>query len=380
MQMDTLKMNKLPKLSVGCPILDYEVNLDTDGTYYGCCHTTDYKFETIKELTAWKQEQKNIMLLNEWPEACKVCKIREEKTKFSLRIDQIQHVHPKYNGSTTTPKLLQGQINLINLCNYACIICTPDSSSGIYDLAKKSTEIPSNWETPNYPKWFNAKGKLDEYLSGVNNLERLTLLGGEPFMIKEYIPFLKKLSRNTYILIVTNASMYNKEIVKELKRFKRVDFCYSIDAYGTINEATRLNSKWSNIERNVLTLQKDFPNSLHNVAPTWSNFTMPYWKSLYRWTVKNGLWSGPDGFFQNVIQWPEHLKINNLSEKVKKSIKRELLETDSSFPKYIQQYMSEPQTLDKHYKQEQYRRLANIAMSKGIDYQKLFPHIYQDIQ
>ena len=199
-------------------------------------------------------------------------------------------------------------------------------------------------------------------------------------MIKEYIPFLKKLSRNTHIVIVTNASMYNKEIVKELKRFKRVDFCYSIDAYGTINEATRLNSKWSDIERNVLTLQKDFPNSLHNVAPTWSNFTMPYWKSIYQWTVKNGLWNGPDGFFQNVIQWPEHLKVNNLSEKVKKSIKRELLETNSSFPKYIQQYMSEPQTLDKHYKQEQYRQLANIAMSKGIDYQKLFPHIYQDTQ
>lgn len=373
-------MDKVPKLSVGCPVFDYEVNIEVDGKYYGCCHTTDYNFKTIKELKIWQQDQKNIMLKNKWPKACEVCKVREEKTKFSLRVDQIQNIYPQYNGNTTIPELRQSQISLKNLCNYACIICSPYASSGIYDLAKKVNELPSNWGSSEDSKWFDAKDKLDEYLCYANNLERLTLLGGEPFIIKEYIPFLKKLSSDIRILIVTNASVYNKEMIKELKRFKRVDFCYSIDAYGIINDATRLNSNWNDIERNVFALQKEFPNSCHDLAPTWSNFTIPHWKKLYKWATKNGLWSGPEGFFQNVIRSPEHLRVNNIPDDIKQTIVKQLAKTNFTYPSYIQQYLFEPQKLDKHYKEDQYRRLANIAMIKGINYQKLFPYIYQDIQ
>ena len=137
------------KLSLGCPILDYEVNLEVDGKYYGCCHTTDYNFDTVEELTTWKQEQKKIMLENEWPEACKVCKTREYASGASLRTKMLEQNYPNYKAKKAKSEIRQAQITLKNLCNFACIICNPYASSSIYNLSQQFKKVPNNWQNKN---------------------------------------------------------------------------------------------------------------------------------------------------------------------------------------------------------------------------------------
>lgn len=369
------KKNRIPPVSQGCPILDYEVNIEIDGTFYGCCWTTDYRFSSVEELRDWQAQQKRVFTKNKWPSACEVCKVREKNTNYSLRVEQIQAQYSNYDPLTSQPQILQSQVNLKNLCNYACIICTPTSSSGIYDLGKNFDNLPTNWQ-PAKPKWIDSKETMAKFTTHAKSLQKLTLLGGEPFMIKEYIPFLKELPDTVKILIVTNASLYKEEFVKELKKFKQVNWCYSVDGFGEINDAVRLNSKWADVEKNIKQLQKDFPNSFHNLTPTWSNFTLPHWKQLYKFAKKNNMWYGPQAFFHQVIQSPEHLRPTYLSQKTKIKLLQSM--SKLGYQKYVQRYLTEPKNMDKHSINKQHQYLKDIAMFKGIDYEKLFPHIYQD--
>jgi len=369
------KTYTIPPVSQGCPVLDYEVNIEVDGTFYGCCWTTDYRFKSIKKLRRWQAEQKKIFTQNLWPEACKICMTKERNTNFSLRVEQIKENYPGYNPLISQPNILQSQVSLKNLCNLACIICTPTSSSGIYDLSKNFNFLPTNW-TSKGSKWIDSKETMAKFTRQAKSLQRLTLLGGEPFMIKEYIPFLKELPDTVKILIVTNASLYKQEFVNELKRFKTVNWCYSVDGFGEINDAVRLNSNWTNIEKNIKQLKKDFPDSFHNLTPTWSNFTLPHWKKLYKFAKDNNMWYGPEAFFQQVIQHPEHLRPTYLSDNTKEQILNSLKKFRWHI--YIQRYLSEPKIMDKHSIEKQHQTLKDIAMFKGINYEKLFPHIYQD--
>ncbi len=123
-------------------------------------------------------------------------------------------------------------------------------------------------------------------------------------------------------------------------------------------------------------LQKDFPNSSHTLTPTWSNFTLPHWKKLYKFAKNNDMWYGPEAFFQQVIQQPEHVRPKILSDKTKSEVIQAMGKV--GYHKHIQRYFREPKNMDKHSINKQYQYLKDIAMFKGIDYEKLFPHIYQD--
>ena len=371
----TKKKSIIPPISQGCPVLDYEVNIEIDGTFYGCCWTTDYRFDSIEKLRHWQAQQKKLFTQSRWPPACKICMTKERNTNFSLRVEQIRSQYPDYDPLTSQPKILQSQVSLKNLCNFACIICTPTSSSGIYDLSKNFDSLPKNWISEN-TKWIDSKETMEKFTSQAKLLKKLTLLGGEPSMIKEYIPFLKELPDTVKILVVTNASLYKEEFVNELKRFKTVNWCYSVDGFGKINDAVRLNSNWTNIEKNIKQLQKDFPNSSHTLTPTWSNFTLPHWKKLYKFAKDNNMWYGPEAFFQQVIQHPEHLRPTYLSDSIKEQVLNSLKKFRWHI--YVQRYLLEPKIMDKHSIEKQHQTLKNIAMFKGINYEKLFPHIYQD--
>lgn len=88
------------------------------------------------------------------------------------------------------------------------------------------------------------------------------------------------------------------------------------------------------------------------------------------------MWYGPEAFFQQVIQHPEHLRPTYLSDNTKEQILNSLKKFRWHI--YIQRYLSEPKIMDKHSIEKQHQTLKDIAMFKGINYEKLFPHIYQD--
>ena len=359
-----------------CPLLDYEVNVDTqsDDGFYSCCWTTDYSFNNIDKLRDWQQEQKQTFRENKWPTACKVCRVSEKNTGRSLRTDMLTE-EKDYNPDTAVPMIKYSNITYKNLCNYACIICTPTSSTAIYDLVKETDLRPAHWNNDDVKSRNpDNSAALKEFEKHIGSLERVTLLGGEPFLIKEYIDFLKKLSVNCRVLVNTNASVYNQKFVDELKRFKHVSIGYSIDAYGEINEAVRLNSSWSTVERNVQKLKQQLPDANHYINPVITKFTVLHWEKLYLWAVQHGLYS--KAFWQNVITNPENQRLCYIPQDWHEEILDSLRKYN--FQHWLQEYFTDTPIINTQQVRFEDDILKNIAKSKNIDYIELFPHIFQE--
>jgi hypothetical protein len=362
------------KLTNGCPILDYEVSIDTDGLIYPCCNIVNYKFENLLELRKWQAIQKNTFLKNQWPEACHICQTREKNSNYSVRI--YNQIIQNYDIKSAVPQIKDMQIAYKNLCNLSCIMCDTNGSSTIYEYSANNTQVPDNWIQNSDKKHLKLNNQnLDIILEAAPSLRKITFLGGEPFLIKEYYTVLKKLPASCEIFIVTNGTIYNKQFVDELTRFACVSIMFSVDGYGIINEALRLNSSWDIIEKNILKIKKQLPNAMLGLCPTWTSFNIFHWKSLRDWAVNNQLYQF-SGFWQNVVTYPEHLKLCYLSENCKQHI---LTQCDTKIINMLSNWFTEPQTIDREIIRNQWNILKNIGTSKGFDYENLFPHIYQDL-
>jgi len=91
-------------------------------------------------------------------------------------------------------------IFLNNICNFNCYHC--------YVLKNQQKELSlTNFDyfIDNDVSWFE--------------IQRINLVGGEPFLYTNLIPLLKKLStrKNLEIFITTNGSIYNEKFIKPLQ-------------------------------------------------------------------------------------------------------------------------------------------------------------------
>lgn len=360
-------------LTKGCPLLDYQVSIDTDGMLYPCCHTTNYKFDNIEKLRKWQKKQKKEFLKNKWPDPCFICKTREKNAGYSTRI--YSHRLYDYNPKLTLPKIKDLQVAYKNLCNLSCIMCDVSSSSTIYEYLQINKSVPVNWQW-NKKKHVNGnENNLQFILDSASSLENVTLIGGEPFLIKEYLVILNHLSVNCNILIVSNGTVYNQNFIEACKKFKKIYIGFSIDGYGTVNEALRLNSKWNVVEKNILHIKSELPNAIIGLCPTWTCFNIFHWKSLYDWAIKNKIYDY-NSFWQNVITTPDHLRLCY----VKDSWKGIILNNCNNKQIYnkLLAWFNEPKNEEIEIVKEQWQLLKNIGYDKGFDYEKIFPHIYNN--
>lgn len=379
------------KIEQGCPLLDYEISLDVDKEFYGCCYHGWHKFKNISDLRDWQQEQKQTFLRGEWPEACSVCKKREESVNFSLRIDSLDNEKYRaveYDPLTAVPHVKFLQLAYKNLCNYSCIMCGPSASTNIIDdvdiLKRAHKRAPAHWDTAfiqnnNSKKLVsNKRDVFDQILDVASDIKRVSFMGGEPFLIKEYLDLIKLLKNDCYVHINTNGSVFNRDFINELKRFNvdRVTIGYSIDGVGIINDALRLNSNWKNIENNIQKIKEALPKSALGIAPTWSNLNIYYWKDLYDWAIEHGLLRNDNfsGFWQNCIEIPQELRLNNLTDEWKERIISDM--ESQGVPTYKVQFYEPKRDTDQQLI-DKLDILYDVAKSKGFDYAELFPHVYQ---
>jgi len=357
------------KIRDGCCFLD-QVSLALDGGLHSCCRTMNIKFKTFEELRAWQSEQTEKFKNNLWPDACKSCKNSEALTGKSTRTNGYYN---GYNINDPNPKIKYLELSYSNLCNYSCIMCDQTFSSSIYDLAIKLDKKPIHWQINN--KKFNNSNisHFDTFLKLAPDIKKVTLIGGEPFLIKEYLTLIKKMSPDACLLIISNASVYNKDFINECKRFNNVSIMFSIDGYGIVNEALRLNSKWKTIEKNILRIKNELPNGNVGLCPAWTNFSIYHWSSLYKWAIKHGLYDA-DTFWTNTVDYPAHLKMCHMSSDWKNYIKQSFAGTKFK----IINYLDEETTETDESLVQQYNIVKHVGATKGFDYETLFPHIYKD--
>jgi MoaA/NifB/PqqE/SkfB family radical SAM enzyme len=131
-----------------------------------------------------------------------------------------------------------------NLCNFECIICTPEYSS----------------------KWAERLGHENKFVStdfdvDLTNVEKIYFAGGEPLINKKHWEILDAIPHpeNVSLVYSTNLSTLYK-VEQYWPRFKHVQLNPSCDGIGKFGEQVRLGLDWNMFCKNI-----DIARNIKNV-------------------------------------------------------------------------------------------------------------------
>lgn len=168
---------------------------------------------------------------------CSKCYYEEEVGRsLSLR----QKLNTRWGVDSAQVESLE--LNLNNVCNLACIMCDSYYSSRIWKE-----------ENPTLPV---SKGvwRLKDIPNIPDTVKRIRFMGGEPLMTnahRQVLHTIKDLSKIEIQYVTNGMFMLTPEDVVLLNNCAKVVMFVSIDAYGKLNEQTRIGSDWNQIEKFV---------------------------------------------------------------------------------------------------------------------------------
>lgn len=272
-----------------CKWIDHHISMDTYGGLRPCCN-----FRTDKDVldlfsigeyqsSPWLKKISNTLLLGQWPDGCKDCKEEEELGIESLRVESFK----KYKN-----KKRDAEVKFGNLCNLACVMCSPTNSSLIDQETKLLQKTESNefiQTRPLYKKtleWYKNDKLLEEVAEFLSDRDQIRFTGGEPTVNNYLIKFLDvliKLNSKAELRITTNGNSWPKSLHEKLLNFN-VNVDVSIDEYDYVNEYIRWPSNWKKIKKN-LSLIKQISNitSCYTTVSCYNVHTLP---ELCNWVQK----------------------------------------------------------------------------------------------
>jgi MoaA/NifB/PqqE/SkfB family radical SAM enzyme len=187
-----------------------------------------------------------------WQRGCISCKTKEDNGGVSKRLhwqslDVFEDVWEKVDWfKYKDNKIYHMDIAFNNLCNFKCRMCNSAySNAWLGDEAKlkeKGVDGPGAGRTSatfNREKWSMSSAQLQEVVDAAPDLRRVEILGGEPFLVPEFMEFLGMLrtagiDKNIELMITTNGSVVTQEHLDALEGFKYVNINLSLDATGDL--------------------------------------------------------------------------------------------------------------------------------------------------
>ena len=277
------------------------LHLKTDGSMLVCCESRpsktefvgkkDYnlKKDSIEEF--WKSDYRKFLIKNfqekRRPKECQKCWEKEDTGAESQR--QFANRQYKIFGNKTSEEYLSllgikdlehpvdYNLDITNLCNLKCYMCTGVSSS---KLLVENNDL--GFENLDQKDYDYEEGKLSYLIDQIekNHVTHVTLQGGEPLMNPKIISLLEKLSvKNTAekltIWITTNGTMYNKKLFDILSAFKDIKIIFSIDGVNKVNDYLRFPSDFSQIKSNFINYL-NLQNATFMITNTVQNFNLLY--------------------------------------------------------------------------------------------------------
>lgn len=216
------------------------------------------KFDDFHNTTEVLDDRQK-MLAGEWPgRGCEYCENVEKQGGVSDRLyhNDIPGLTPvdfdPAGDQKVTPRIVE--LYLTNTCDLACVYCLPGFSSRINEELKKYGPYPIGivpiTQVSNRDQYFTAW--LNWLDRNYQHLDRVSILGGEPFLQKEMWSILEFVSarRNQNLTISVNTNLNAKtdtikrfvETCKNLivnKKIKQVHIDASLDCWGPQAEFIR---------------------------------------------------------------------------------------------------------------------------------------------
>jgi sulfatase maturation enzyme AslB (radical SAM superfamily) len=330
--------------------------IDTNKGVRPCCVYGEEYIGNIKEErliniingAEWKKIKEQ-MYANEWPVPCLSCKEREDVTGWSVRTlfsdgsfdvdgwEQEKLTYLEFNGS--------------NICNLACLHCTPGFSSRWVIDNKKAKAIFDTYDQEIKDKihYFDAVSFYTDDKRGrstkmhlpnpelvlenlkdldLSNLRTINFKGGEPLLNSETLAILNHLDElsilgNVSIILSSNGTYVNQEIIDVFKKCKKITFNLSLDGIDELFNYIRYgDAKFIDIESVIAKL-----NVLTNISVQFQVSIMNYnifnLEEIREWGVKMSekysVVHNVTGF-SNCVQYPKYLSLQTLSDDTRKEL------------------------------------------------------------
>lgn len=305
-----------------CSAFWRHTNLRGDDRVFPCCRFKEpvgqFTGDVVTILDSKEyQELRRASLAGEKISGCDKCYHEESLGKESLR----QQFNGNYSRDSVELEYLE--IGFDNICNLTC--------DGCFD------EFSNSWAKKNNPD--KPKRILTTRLKEIKNLppslRKVLFLGGEPLMTNRHKKLLKLVKDKHLVSVTYNTNgtfLLDAETIDLLDEFKKVDFIVSIDAYGVLNSHVRNGSKWADILAFIDQVEDlEFDISAHTVIHKNNWFGLP---DLFKFIERMRLpWT------TNVLTYPPHLDIINLSPSDKVEFKQTLESLDIPNREYTLEHL-----------------------------------------
>lgn len=290
--------------------------ISTDGQYQVCClhHTPDTHQMNI-HTHVWQdwyhgpylQEVRAGFLSDQRHPGCASCWQREDQGLSSLRL-RTKHEYQRLGVDPHQPKIKVLEVQPSNLCNLRCVMCNERYSSG---LLAENKRLQINLLDQRDLRWQDqAYDKLNDILD--QDIELLTVLGGEPFYNQSLMHSLAQISQSRAsqcdLRIITNATVFDDAWIPILSKFRHIYVMLSIDAVGDLYEYIRYPAQWTvtqqKVDNMLARLDADF---MVNCAV--QNLNILHLAALIDWCQEKNLY-----LQLNTVIDPDYLHIANLPE------------------------------------------------------------------
>jgi MoaA/NifB/PqqE/SkfB family radical SAM enzyme len=160
----------------------------------------------------------------------------------------------------TAPRFLQ--LNVGNQCNLKCRMCDGTSSSRIALDPVHRKWNDAGFRLPLYrDNWWQGEAWVREILRHPGELLQLTIVGGEPLIIKELKEILEHLvnagaAPNITLSVTTNGTTTHSPWLDLAQRFRHFHVYLSIDGFGPTYEYIRYPARWATLVKNLGEFQR----------------------------------------------------------------------------------------------------------------------------
>jgi organic radical activating enzyme len=342
-----MKKNKIENF---CHNAFLGLDISPSGNLKPCCKYQNKsipKFNILQGISAYKDSKflkdlQTQFLNNSRPAGCIRCWQEEDAgIKSKRQLDYEQHSDSFNQHDITKTEFKNISLAFGNLCNLACRICGPISSS------KWSTEMKKiDGKDYHIHNWFRDPQVMLDICEHTQQAIHFDIPGGEPLLvdIQEHFNFLENLknngsSKNISLHYTTNGTNYpiNKNL-EIWKAFREVDIQISIDDIKKRFEYNRWPAKWEIVYNNIKkfqTLKEQNQNIKLSISFTVSAFTILYADEFYSWCLNEGLpapWMGR-------LHDPIYYRCSVFPTDTKKEIKKKLLMSQHSEVKKLVKYL-----------------------------------------
>ena len=256
-----------------------------------------------------------------------------------------------------------------NLCNLACVYCSPEFSSRWADELGKKISQPTEQQQKDFSDYLYQHAR---------NLKHVYLAGGEPLLMKENLKLLRELNPDVNLRINTNLSKVDTGVFDAVCQFKNVHWTVSAETIEAEFEYIRFGGKWTDFLDNLNTIRK-FD---HKISFNMLWFLLNYDSVFDYVDYLKGLGFHNNSFVIGALLTPDYLNIRHLPENVLNSLKLKLQSKIDENPGYLLEdsyrnmlhYIAQPVEMNLA---NSFEQLAVMDQRRGVDSSKIFTELYK---